>query len=1169
MPPNAQLEYLNARLGGKEPDPALKVWEPPGVYHAIDQAHLAYIGEHENLGEPEDLTNLIVAATGIGDIANLLRGAGQIGLKELGSTAAKEAASTAASTAEKRSLADVLAAVAGKRAALRGAVKRGAAKAEPEAVAGARKAAAEKAGAAVAKLPAPVRAAGRAATLPVRRPLTAPFAVQTPAVVTGKGSFMDALEGKGTYADIASTVGNAAASVVPGEAAQNLVRDVFNLPAVALPSVYLPVAGAVEAAQGDPARLDRLWHEYSKTGLIPALARGDAHAALEAIKHHPLFTALEVGGAGAIAGRGAGAFVRGATHGRVGGIERPPVHIQGAEQYGNVNAILGREHYSPDLLRQAAQRLYDRRRGPHATPKQAERVMRRDLPDRYAFEREQIRRVNRQEIVKAMQAAAPKKGRFKIDKASADVVSLAVQRIIRSPETFYEDLRGYRGQLEQAAKSGELTRSELSANRALVKSIDKAIHSANPEEVVRAANAFIEHHGKLVHNIVDQGLLDPRQAERAALIPFARVHMGASYKKGVGTVDKNGELLTNEAIKAEMERRGVAMPGFLTHQPRTASARGAWYRAFFPDRQSLSKKVRTGAAAAHGTYDASYRALVEQAARSRSIVDATGGFDGLIRRFGIKPPEGVKDLGTAHDALLNPERYGWDLPPDVNLRPIRTAPFLALKRELVAAARHQDLLDPENSQTLHGLAEKTLTEAEQPGGGPVAYVPDALYGRLLEHFHPSNTLEKAVQAVNTGFKGAVLPFSPSFYVGNAADNYLRAALAGIGPSDIFLGRKLMTGKTAFGRKISEPVDVGPRESIQPGAMYGSVARTQPYRDARQFQNSSLGGLARAMHAVRETPGPKQAYAAFKASSGVLLELNSRLFERLPQYGAIGKEARRQLQATSGHWHHALMIGDDAFRDLANGLRNTDKQIQYAKAVEQAFGNWGKNGPAARGVLANLVPFWQWARASTRFVLLTLPAHHPIKTGLIAAAAEMTEAERKKFGLDKFADEPLPGFLQGTIPSGGGVLRNLPKYTSFGVFGDYPEFIGRMFFAQGSSPLNALEGLDWKGDKLTKADGSPADDTERAKAAILAAGEQFIPGINLLEGALGGELEKFSPLATESGEKLDYLRKLSKSQEITVPVKGSGSSSSGADYGNVFSGGAGSSVDYGSVFSGGH
>jgi hypothetical protein len=1129
---------MDALLHGTKPDP--NAFYTPAQKKQIEDAQLKYLSAHENASSPEDLTNLIVGLSGAGEVASLVKGIGQVGVRELGAAAVKQAAGSAEANALVRTLTGV-----GRKGVVRQLAKGAAEKAEPAAVRAGRQAIGRRVGQAAEHVPSPLRTAGslggRAAATPFKHPFTSALALQAPsaAIHGDPGQFTKALEGKGTLAAIGSAAGNLAAGAVPGKVAQNLVKDAFNLPAVALPSAYMPIAGAVEAAKGDPSRLEGLLNSYARTGLLPAVFRGEPKAALHALENHPLYSALEISGAAAVAGRGAGALVRGGTGGRLAGTERPALVIRGLEKYGDVRPVAGRlgsggSRYSPDLFRQLLQRASDSRRvrkqgGHYATATEARRAINAS-GDRFAYERDQVRRLHKNEAVGLIHEARPKSGRLKTDHASAGVVSLAVQRIIRDPSTFHEDLRTYRAQLEDAYKSGKLTRSEKAANRDLVKTIDRGIEGGNPEAVVRAANAFVEHHGALVDELVSHGLLDKAQAEKASAIPFARVHMGADYHPEHGVVDAHGNPLSLDAIKAEMQRHGVEAPGFLTHRARTNSAGGAWYRALFPERQSLPKQARTGAAVAHGTYDASYRALVEQAARSQSIVDATGGFDGMIRQFGLPAPHGVTNMSQAHDALLNPDRYGFTPPPDVPLRPIRVAPFLALKRELEAAHEHQGLLNPENSPVLENVASQTLAEATRDGAGPVAYVPEALFKRMQEHFRTTASYEKAAQAANTAFKGAVLPFSPSFYIGNAVDNWIRFALGGHGPSDIMLGRK-----------ISKQLPEGARESIIPGAGYGSFKRVQTYRDARQFEGTPLARVASTLHAVRETPGPKQAVNLFDATRDFLLETNSKLFERLPQYGALGKEARRDLQASSGHWHHALMVSDDAMKDLLKGLRNTDKQIQYAKAVEEVFGNWGKNSPFSRHVLTNLVPFWMWARASTRFVLLTLPAHHPIKVGLLAAAAEMTEDERKKFGLDKFAEEAVPGFLQGNVPLGPGITRNLSKYTSFGTFSDYPEFLGRMFFAQGSSPLQSLQGLDWKGDKLAKADGSPASDEERVKAALLTMGEQFVPGFNLIQGL--SEPSKFSPLATESGEKLDYLRKLSNSQQITVPATGSGGGSS--------------------------
>jgi hypothetical protein len=114
------------------------------------------------------------------------------------------------------------------------------------------------------------------------------------------------------------------------------------------------------------------------------------------------------------------------------------------------------------------------------------------------------------------------------------------------------------------------------------------------------------------------------------------------------------------------------------------------------------------------------------------------------------------------------------------------------------------------------------------------------------------------------------------------------------------------------------------------------------------------------------------------------------------------------------------MGDDAVRDLAKGLLEAPAQIKYAKAIEEALGQWTANSPAMRALLVDYAPFGMWARAATKFVLWTLPAKHPIKTGVIAALLSTTAEERDALGLttDPSVHGRLPDNLQGSIPLSG-------------------------------------------------------------------------------------------------------------------------------------------------------
>jgi len=1061
-------------------------------------------------------------------------------------------------------------AFAGRRAG-QGVVARTASKAEPAVIKAARTAAVRRGAKAAQRLPKPVRVAGgvaaRGATLPVKRPFTTPVAAQLPAAaIAGDPSELGkAFTGEGALASIASGAGEAASAVVPGEVAKNLVKDAFNLPAVVLPSTYLPIAGAVEASRGDSSRLEKLLKEYEETGLLPAALRGDVAGISKALREHPLYSALEVSGGAAVAGRGAGAVARGATRGRVGGTARPPLTIPGLEKYGNVRGVAGNRfgsgvgsRYSPDLLRQGVQRALDRRResregGMFATPREADRALRR-LGDRFAYKRTQVDRVARENMVKAMDDAKPS------GRATQAVVAQVAQGIVRSPETFADDLRTYRTQLEEIYNSGSLTKAEQKGNRDMVNLIDRAIEKGDPEAAVKSAKVFIELHGEQVDRLVKQGLLDPEQATRAALVPFLRVWMDGSYgkpKNGDGPpqlLDRDGNAISTEAILEEAARQGVELPGFLTHRPSRKASGGTWYRPFFPDRQKLPTAARTGASLARGTYDASYKALVEQAVRTRSIAGATESFDAMIREFGIPAAPSIKNLADAHGALLDPEKYGMTFPPGVEMQPVRTTPLIGKKREADAAGQIQGLLDPEHNPGLERLPQRLLGEMTSEGPGPIAFLPRTLVKRLEEHHAMPNQGERLAGLLVKGFKGAVLPFSISKHMGDFVDNWMKVALSGSGPGDIMLGRK-----------VAKALPEDARESVVSGLGFGSVSRVHPYRSSSQFKGSSLEGLADGLHNFRMKPGPKQAINFYIKARDTLLEISSRLSERVPQYAALGKEARREIQAKAGQWNHALTISDKAFKDLVDGYRGTDAQVDLALAVEGLLGNWGKNGPSTRRWLTNFMPFWMWARASSRFVLLTLPAHHPIKTGLIAAAAEMTEAERKKLGLDKYADEPYPGYLQGNVPVGAGITRNLPKYQSFGSFSDYPHFLGDLFFAQGSSFIDSLKGMDFTGEQLADENGRPLSEADRAKVAILAGGEAFVPGFSLMQSIISGETGKLSPAAQEQDqEKIKFLRSLRNMQQITVPIsedsEGGGSSSWGR--GSSSSGPSSSSSNWG-------
>jgi hypothetical protein len=1122
-------------------DPRFKAEYGPKVFKAIEDARMRYIAGKENLGEPEDLTNLILLGSGAGELASLGKSIGSLGVRGLAAagaeTVAKQAASTAESTILKRALGGGV---------IRGAVGRAATKAEPEAVTALRQAFAKKVGAAAAKLPAPVRVAGSAAaktaTLPVRRPFTAPLAAEVPgAIIHGNPSgFVRALEGKGTFATLSNDLAGAVGSVAPGgKFVKQIAEEAVNLPSVVLPSVYLPAAAGVEAARGDPAKLEALWKEWEKTGLLPALVEGKGGAALKALAERPLYSGLEASGALSVAGRGAGALARAATKDHVGGLARPDLTVPG---YPNIAQKRG---YSRDLIRQGVQRLADRRSGNQIDmttlrgKRRFEKIA-REAADRYQANAEERRRLHRTEALKAASDLLPRKrtlGIFKrLDKASANVVSHAIERIAQHPETFHADLIDYKAKLEKAAAeklpdgTPALDKAQLKANREMVKQLDAGIKRANPEHVVEAANAFIAAHQPIVQELVDRGLLSADQAAKAAAIPFARVHMGAGYQEGVGVVDRAGNPLSLDQITAEMHKRGIEPAGFLSQRPKQGSGRGDFYQPWYPERGQLPRGARTGEAAATGSYAGGFDAVVRQLVRSHGLLDRVKSWDNFITRFGTEVRgAGVKNMRDAQRVLRDPARYGMD--PNVDWVPVRRDPFIAMKSETQAALEHQDpTVAAENflSQAIH-----TAT-AESGPDGPFVFMPRDVVERIAAHFKPMDPSLQRLQAASTAFKRAVLPFSPSFYYGNVIDNTIRTALAGINPAHALIGWNALKG-----------LSKEERHELIGGAHFSSVEKLAAHRSTEALfrGHKRYEVAARAVAEWMSKPGPGTLGRGVGKVSKALMATNSLLTEQLPQYGAVGKLALHEFRATQGSWTKALRYQSQLADEFAKGIRNPDTMIRFQKGIEETYGNWSRMGPSARKFWSNVAPFWTWMRAAYKFAYLTMPAHHPIQTGIITAAARATQKQRESLGLDKMGPEPVPPWLSGGLPIGGGIAP-WGKYNSFGYAGNPTEAISRVFLPQFRGAIEALAGRDWKGEEI-----KGAEDQRFLKAMEELAGS-FIPGFNLFteEGESGHKVlrtpdvnKSFNPLRSYPKSTVDYLRE--PKQQIKVPVAGSGSSGS--------------------------
>lgn len=274
----------------------------------------------------------------------------------------------------------------------------------------------------------------------------------------------------------------------------------------------------------------------------------------------------------------------------------------------------------------------------------------------------------------------------------------------------------------------------------------------------------------------------------------------------------------------------------------------------------------------------------------------------------------------------------------------------------------------------------------------------------------------------------------------------------------------------------------------------------------------------------------------------------------PQYGSppetgqrvvymsrdVGGDAGMKLSLRS-----LLKLSEQQLDNYARGIA-TDRAMEarLQKNVEDVIGRWGKVSPTMRRTLT-LAPFAQWLGAATRYVLVTLPVHHPIKTGVLAGVMQMTEAERKRLGLSYFAplDQRAPDYQMGMLPIKVGMNKYGPvvqgvrtsRMTSFGTAASNPWNIPEFLMPQISSGLNALRGQSFTGEPLTypasagrRMEGLPMEPPDRLNVAIGAQAESMIPFASAFRRAIleqGRPSEPSSTILTpEVRQKFDYKNK---------------------------------------------
>lgn len=367
-----------------------------------------------------------------------------------------------------------------------------------------------------------------------------------------------------------------------------------------------------------------------------------------------------------------------------------------------------------------------------------------------------------------------------------------------------------------------------------------------------------------------------------------------------------------------------------------------------------------------------------------------------------------------------------------------------------------------------------------PQRGKYVLMPKIAADQLAQHdsYLAQTPLSAVGQAVGGTFRRTVLPFSPKWLSNNYTEAALRGGINSVGPLSH------AEAKGVFGQL--KPTQVAEWNNLVKSVGHGGMQRQllqEGTTFADRLEHTKYENVGKAITKFGQHPGPRTIAHVFdKYTDVVFSQLNGKM-ENAVHMGMAGKVLRR----------HPLMsqkIVDLTTKAMKNPdgpktIEARNNLIALGREVDRMFGKYGKYSPTIRRSVATWTPFIPWSLNAVHFITQHLPNDHPVVTALIADAHQASQEWRNKHGLGYFVDGSLPTFLQGGVPgSNGSHWMIFSQGTPFAAAGDPTGTAARGFNPLGSTILNNLNGMDWKGDKFKKA--NPAYNTEQAILSLLEA-----------------------------------------------------------------------------------
>jgi hypothetical protein len=586
------------------------------------------------------------------------------------------------------------------------------------------------------------------------------------------------------------------------------------------------------------------------------------------------------------------------------------------------------------------------------------------------------------------------------------------------------------------------------------------------------------------------GRKDPHPLRRA--FAQARTERIKASRGGTSSLHApGGRRLSNQEIEAV-----VGEPvAYLPHHTRARGAR-AYYQTAFAGRKTVDAgKKRTGEAFRKGVVDVSYDAVAEHRQRLRGVVNRIAEHDRLIHAMAVKGPGGRMMTWDQAEKIAGEaaEHSGGKL-----------VPYRAVPGSY-DQARIQRIADSQNAAEMPDLGKLIGHEFEDRLKAPsprdrtarnVVLLPEPVVNQLREQHAVSGTIGRVGNVAADVFRRTVLPFSTKWLVGNVVEAGVRLGAVGAGPNAYRIGRNLMRELDEIDGEQALRV----RSALAGGLLFGNRGLTVR-RFAEHFEGTAMATPAKALGTAGRLPVIRELGALVKGYTDSVFALN-RSLESAGQLAALGKYAKREMQEMTGSWAKATIAQRKALHDVANGLMDSKNVHDAARYIDETLGQYSRFSPPMRRFIQSVAPFLPWYINAARWVLWTLPAKHPIKTGVMALAAQNLQAD-----YDASHRDLPPGSLRGDVVIHG---RPIPSshYVPFGAFAPLAgggedaltSLVDPLFPAFKSAFLN-LFGLNFAGRRAQISPGKRTARGEvpaavRASMAVNSLLEAFIPAVGI-------------------------------------------------------------------------